>query len=413
MVTAWGVFAGKLLHSRVIDIREVTDRFLRERRLQAAAATKQARVLSSVLGRARRIIFQVGQLTRRLSAETKDILDSEWMEDNLLSVLFGSEHYDTLMLLATAARRVLSTQPALASASTPCRVFGDIHGQLRDLLLLFKAFGMPDKSDDITYVFNGDFIDRGCHQLEVLGILLALKVMKPDKVWLLRGNHEDRAMNEKYGFKESCYEKLGQKFGSRFFEVIQQTFDVLPLACLIGNRVLVLHGGIGKGAWTLNDLRRVQLPLKEDAIQPWIYNIMWSDPIEDGEESVFGVHESPRGVQATSFAWDVTKTFCARNGLSLVMRSHQSKKDSRGFDIMHEDMLLRIFSARDYEGHGNDGAVAFLQDSTEKSDMIQVRLQVLRSVTKARETERLRLATLSAMAAGSSSSDSTREAPRA
>jgi len=212
----------------------------------------------------------------------------------------------------------------------------------------------------------------------------------PDKVWLIRGNHEDRAMNEKYGFKLACFSRLGHKFGERFFDVAQQVFEYLPLACLVSNRILVLHGGIGKGTWTLDDLRKLSLPLKESAMQPWIYNIMWSDPIEDGEEGLFGVHESPRGVQTSTFAWDVTKMFCARNGLSLVIRSHQSKMDSRGFDIMHEHMLLRIFSARDYEGHGNDGAVALLQDSPKEENMIKVRLQVLRSTTKAREEARIR-----------------------
>ena len=54
----------------------------------------------------------------------------------------------------------------------PAKVFGDLHGQLRDLLLLFAHHGFPSHRggdvEAVAYVFNGDFVDRGAHQLEVL-----------------------------------------------------------------------------------------------------------------------------------------------------------------------------------------------------------------------------------------------------
>merc|ERR1719210_1854536 len=105
-------------------------------------------------------------------------------------------------------------------------------------------------------------------------------------------------------------------------------------------------------------------------------------------QGVFGVHKSPRGDLSSTFAWDVTKMFCARNGLGLIVRSHQSKKDSLGFDIMHERMLIRVFSARDYEGHANDGAVLLIEPfAGSNENYLMVRPQVLRSLTKSRDEE--------------------------
>jgi len=45
------------------------------------------------------------------------------------------------------------------------------------------------------YIFNGDFVDRGAHQLECVVLLFSLKLMYPDQIFLLRGNHEFRAQN--------------------------------------------------------------------------------------------------------------------------------------------------------------------------------------------------------------------------
>ena len=40
---------------------------------------------------------------------------------------------------------LLSAEPTVLEARTPTRIFGDIHGQLGDLLRLFKAYGRPDR----------------------------------------------------------------------------------------------------------------------------------------------------------------------------------------------------------------------------------------------------------------------------
>merc|ERR1712217_57113 len=103
-------------------------------------------------------------------------------------------------------------------------------------------------------------------------------------------------------------------------------------------------------------------------------------------EGVFGVHHSPRSTVACQFGWNVTKTFCARNGLSLIIRSHQCKKDGMGFQVMHDNMLISVFSARDYSCGGNDGACILLtlDDSDEARAAISVRPQALRSVAKGR-----------------------------
>merc|ERR1712151_15804 len=209
------------------------------------------------------------------------------------------------------------------------------------------------------------------------------------------GNHEDAQINTIYGFKKQCSDRLGASQGLQVHSAVNACFDQLPLACLIGDRVLALHGGIGDGHWSIDDLRSVKRPLdNRDLHLPkngWLWNILWSDPIEDDRNGrTFGVHRSSRSKRAVCFGWNVTSAFCARNGIDLVVRSHQSKKQGYGFDVMHNESLVRVFSARDYEGHGNDGAVLHIAPEDPEvgsSGLLTVRAQVLHSLAKAESDE--------------------------
>ncbi|CAK9055279.1 Serine/threonine-protein phosphatase BSU1 (Bri1 suppressor protein 1) [Durusdinium trenchii] len=415
VLTRWAVIAGKLMFSsHTLDT--VSSIFVL--RAMQARLEKSSRVGGWIESRARKVVSQAASLTVQVMEEDGDMYHTDWRSGQragALSELFTPEYVDTLMILADASAKVLALQPVLTEAQVPCRIFGDLHGQLRDLLYLFAAYGFPggDAAGEggMSYVFNGDFVDRGAHSLEVLGLLMALKVSMPNRVWLVRGNHEDRTMNEKYGFLEECQDRLGENIGRRTHDLFQTAFDQMPLACVVGGQILCVHGGLGDGRWDLNDLRRVRRPLGPSDLDElrWVHNILWSDPIEDDREEqfeeeelgpVFGVHESPRNEKAWLFGWDVTKTWLARNGLAMVVRSHQSKRNGLGFDLMHDERLVRVFSARDYEGHQNDGAVLLVQPRGEgestagedqkdevhgkkKTQMMSLRAQVLGSYAKA------------------------------
>lgn len=62
-------------------------------------------------------------------------------------------------------------EPSLVEVQAPVRIFGDIHGQLPDLLYFFHKYGMPThRTGDVhlvKYIFIGDFVDRGSYSLEV------------------------------------------------------------------------------------------------------------------------------------------------------------------------------------------------------------------------------------------------------
>ena len=124
--------------------------------------------------------------------------------------LFGSKGQKMrdgreLLEMLLEAGRVIGGEPGLLDLAGPVLVVADIHGQLFDLLKIFAKHRSPPEQ---RYLFLGDYVDRGEYGLEVLALLFAFKVLFPAEIYLLRGNHEEAAANESYGFKEECMPSL-------------------------------------------------------------------------------------------------------------------------------------------------------------------------------------------------------------
>lgn len=368
----------------------------------------------------RRGAVLVNSLEREVG-QNQDCLDSKWEKNQpkipgdehrgirqgrLISWLLGGSdgqpEINKLLVLLDATEAVLRSQPIVSEVDAPAKIFGDVHGQFRDLLLLFHFYGQPgqeEKGDDVpvSYVFNGDWVDRGMHQLEVVALLFAYKVRYPDLVWLNRGNHEDQNQNFKTssqggkGFDRACDEAYGMDQGRRVFIAFHKVFSWLPLVARVDNRVLVLHGGLGEGNWTLDELREVDRPLvSEDlsaALNGVVYNILWSDPVQHTDSNKntpqlsFGVHKSHRSKHTDVmkvFGRDVTERFCRLEGLALIVRSHQFKNPCKGYEIMHDGWLMRVFSARNYNGRvPNDGAILLIGRAQSAPETLLVRPQVI------------------------------------
>lgn len=199
----------------------------------------------------------------------------------------------------------------LFNFTKPLFVFaGDVHGQYSDLLRLFEYGGYPPKAN---YLFLGDYVDRGKQSLETICLLLAYKIKYPENFFLLRGNHECASINRIYGFYDECK----RRFNVRLWKAFTDCFNCLPVAALIDEKILCMHGGLSPDLSHLDQVRNLPRPtaVPDTGL---LCDLLWSDPGRD----VKGWGMNDRGVSYT-FGPDKVSEFLKRHDLDLVCRAHQ------------------------------------------------------------------------------------------
>lgn len=147
-------------------------------------------------------------------------------------------HEKDLRLLCEKAKEIFLEESNVQPVRSPVTVCGDVHGQFYDVLELFRTGGDIDHT---CYIFIGDFVDRGYHSVETFEYLLCLKVKYPDRITLLRGNHESRQITTVYGF----YDEINRKYGNpNPWKYCTEVFDYLPIGAVIDGKVFCVHGGL-------------------------------------------------------------------------------------------------------------------------------------------------------------------------
>lgn len=131
---------------------------------------------------------------------------------------------------------------------------GDLHGDIKSLMKYIDTLqkegyldGFKIIKDNFYMVFLGDYTDRGNYGTEVLYTLMQLKIAKPERVILVRGNHEDIEINMGHGFAEEFYVKFsalldpscsGFDAKSNTFKAlgeVSRLYDFLPVALYLGS----------------------------------------------------------------------------------------------------------------------------------------------------------------------------------
>lgn len=261
---------------------------------------------------------------------------------------------------------VLTAEPNVLKVKSPVTVVGDIHGQYYDLMKIFEVGG---NLKDTNYLFLGDYVDRGCFGIECLLYLYTLKLWHPDRIFLIRGNHECRHLTEYFTFKRECLHKYSEKV----YDACIESFSSLPLSGLLDGKFFCVHGGISPELNTVSDIDRINR-FQEPGSYGLLCDLLWADPVPNfGHETEPSQHPSPvppgqmwghnttRGC-SYYFTYEAVIKFLERNELLGVIRGHEAQ--DAGYVMFRKTptkkfpSVITVFSAPNYlDVYHNRGAV--------------------------------------------------------
>ncbi|KAM4046644.1 serine/threonine-protein phosphatase with EF-hands 1 [Anomaloglossus baeobatrachus] len=335
------------------------------------------------------------RLSFPLSVSDTNILLHAFKQEKILHARYVLQLFHEIKKFLKQMPNVVHLTTSYSKQITVC---GDLHGKLEDLLLIFYKNGLP--SPENTYLFNGDFVDRGKNSTEILIILFAFLLVYPNNLHMNRGNHEDPIMNLRYGFTKEVMLKY-KIHAKKILCLLEDIYSLLPLATIIDSKVLILHGGIsdttdldfltsierskyksslkpprpdsernilihkGSGGQqddvrngAIVDIRLLdsslhlpdmtaELTVNEQKEWKQVVDIMWSDPKNQNG----CLPNSFRG-GGCYFGPDITKKLLDRYNLKMLIRSHECKQE--GYELSHNGKVITIFSASNYYDEGSN-----------------------------------------------------------
>jgi protein phosphatase len=213
---------------------------------------------------------------------------------------------------------------------------GDLHGDYYALLAILNA--LWDEQGSSMFIFLGDYVDRGYMQVETLSLVLLLKNKFPDRVVLLRGNHEPPSWLKPYPHDYPI--ALRSKYGSLSGELYNRSlelFDALPLIVIKKGLFLALHGGPPLKVLKTNRWIEAFTWLNEDERREILEQVLWSDPSDFVDVYTY----SPRGAGVLYGRCISERALSLIEG-RVIVRGHEPVV---GVEESHGGLVVTVFSS--------------------------------------------------------------------
>jgi protein phosphatase len=219
-------------------------------------------------------------------------------------------------------------------------IVGDLHGDLESLIDILKDSNFLERLDrdrDSVMIFLGDYGDRGAYSAEIYYVLLKLKLIFPEQLVLMRGNHEgpDDLMADPHDLPAQFQMRFGEEWSEEYAGV-RRLFACMYNAVLVEGRYLMIHGGPPSKAGTIEDLAYAHSMYPKQGL---LEDMLWSDPTDVVRETC----ASPRGA-GKLFGLSVTSRTLERFDAKILIRGHEPCAE--GFKIDHGGKVLTLFSRK-------------------------------------------------------------------
>ncbi|XP_003740062.1 serine/threonine-protein phosphatase PP1 isozyme 7-like [Galendromus occidentalis] len=236
-------------------------------------------------------------------------------------------------------QRVVRREESVTEIAGPVTICGSLFGDFRNLLDLLEVGEHPPLN---SYLFLGDFVNRGKNSLEVVCLLVSYKLLYPSCVVMLRGAQETNELTRRKGLKA----EIKYRFDTHLYKRLMEFFGFLPLASVVAGRIFACHGGLNRHVHTIDSVRRIIRPLP--TLERAAAGIVFSEPIE-------GTGFLGHADESCGYGSDKVLSFLKAAGLDLICRTGDCVPG--GFRYHCNRNVINIFSTMNFCGHGNPAAL--------------------------------------------------------
>ena len=244
-------------------------------------------------------------------------------------------------------------QKVTVNANNQVGIIGDIHSSFHSLLLILKELrnknffvgATMELKPDKRIIFLGDLVDRGPLSLEVLLLALTLKNLNFDKVYIIKGNHEDMItyhdynnlsgeVNLQFGYKD-----YDEYFASKIHKIMTY-FPSLILLNFGNNWYHLSHGAINK-EYGISESGDSQMKIFMNS-EKKIDNIGINDQTKRVSDLQWGDFDQlldndvppSKGGRGTNFSPSTIKSYLDQNNIKCILSGHQ---DNTNIGLMRKE----------------------------------------------------------------------------
>lgn len=166
------------------------------------------------------------------------------------------------------------------------------------------------------------------------------------------------------GLGDECEKKLNDNIRQEnsIFIKLNALFELLPLAVLVDNKILCVHGGIGSSVSKLLDISSIKRPVQivqdvRTLEQQILLDLLWSEYSDDiNEVSINEERDMTKSGFILKYGRERLNKFLTDNKLSLLITSHQWVGE--GIKTFNNDKLIVVYSSTNYmDNRGNIGGM--------------------------------------------------------
>ncbi|MDR3156346.1 MAG: serine/threonine protein phosphatase [Lactobacillales bacterium] len=256
-------------------------------------------------------------------------------------------------------------------------IVGDIHGDFDATVTYINK----SRTLDCPVLFLGDYPDRGFNSYETLAYLFTQKALHPDKIFMIRGNHDFCSPAAESGtFLAELRSKIKNYTSSYIHSDLCRVLDYLPLAAVLSStetseKVFCAHAGIIPDL-DINQLSKVERPFLLSSQSPF-FEMFWTDPGNDSQLKQFQPSLSRPG--SRSFNREAFREFLQRNGLTKFVRGHQKSRTPEiilptPFLNFSDESIVTLHGCVDFCGQGLPGDCAIINGEDLKFEFLRLGL---------------------------------------